>query len=120
MKGRRSLEFLYSTKLVCCWAMTHSLGLVHIPVPDDGLGHQRSSDTSDLASRHNSLDNGSLPCGRETREEDYKLDEFWELSLISSQIHMYCLQVLRLWAWMLGTIKAEINHLFDQVKDLRR
>jgi hypothetical protein len=82
MKGRRSLEFLYSTELVRCWAMTHSLGLVCIPVPDDGLGCQHPSNASDLASRHNSLDYGSLPSRRETGEEDHGPDKFWELGLI--------------------------------------
>jgi hypothetical protein len=95
------------------------LGLVYIPVPDNGLGCQCPSDASDLASRHNSLDDGSLPCGRETGEKDHGSDEFQELGLISSQIRMYCLQVLKLGAQMLGTVKVEINHLFDQVKDLR-
>ena len=70
-KGRWSLELLYSARLVRCWEMTHSLGLVCIPVPDDGLGCQHPSDASDLASRHNGLDDGSLPCGREMREEDH-------------------------------------------------
>jgi hypothetical protein len=74
--------------------MTHSLGLVCIPVPDDGLGHQCPSDASDLASRHDSLDDGSLPCRRETGEEDHGLDKFRELGLISGQICMYSLQVL--------------------------
>jgi hypothetical protein len=68
-KGRRSLEFLYSAELVHCWAMTHSLGLVCIPVPNDGLGHQHPSDASDLASRHNVLDDGSLPCRRDVTAE---------------------------------------------------
>jgi hypothetical protein len=36
--------------------MTHSLGLVHVLVSNDGLGHQHPSDASDLASRHNGLD----------------------------------------------------------------
>src|SRR5580693_3715820 len=61
-KGRWSLEFLYSAELVRCWAMTHSLGLVCVPVPDDGLGRQCPSNASDLASKHNILDDGSLPC----------------------------------------------------------
>ena len=74
--------------------MTHSLGLVCIPVPDDGLGCQCPSDASDLASRHNGLDDGSLPGGREMGEEDHGPDKFWELSLIDSQIHMYSPQAL--------------------------
>src|SRR5580693_140233 len=51
-KERWSLEFLYSAKLVRCWAMTHSLGLVCVPVSDDGLGRQLPSYTSNLASSH--------------------------------------------------------------------
>jgi hypothetical protein len=100
--------------------MTHSLSLVCVPVPDDGLGHQRPSDASDLASRHNSLDYGSLLGRREMGEEDHGLDKFWEFCLIGSQIRMYCLQALKLGARMVGTIKAEIDCLFDQVKDLGR
>src|SRR5580693_5238308 len=85
-KGRWSLEFLYGAELVHCWVMTHSLGLVRIPVPDNGLGRQSPSYASDLASSHNGLDNGSLPCRRETGEEDHGLDKFWELGLIGGQI----------------------------------
>jgi hypothetical protein len=62
--------------------MTHSLGLVCVPVPDDGLGHQHPSDASDLASRHNSLDDRSLPGRRETGEKDHGSDKFQELGLI--------------------------------------
>jgi hypothetical protein len=58
-------------------------GLVCVPVPDYGLGRQLPGDASDLASRHDSLDNGSLPCRRETGEEDHGPDKFWELCLIS-------------------------------------
>jgi hypothetical protein len=99
-KGRRLLELLYSAEFVRCWAMTHSLGLVCVPVPDDGLGHQCPSDASDLASRHYGLDYGSLPGGREMGEEDHGPDKFQELSLISGQIRMYCLQSLKLGARM--------------------
>jgi hypothetical protein len=100
--------------------MTHSLCLVCVLVPNNGLGHQLPGNASDLASRHNGLDNGSLPCGREMREEDHGPDKFWELSLISGQICMDSLQVLKLGAGMFGTIQAEINCLLDQVKDLGR
>jgi hypothetical protein len=100
--------------------MTHSLGLVRIPVPDNGLGRQSPSYASDLVSSHNGLDNGSLPCRRETGEEDHGLDKFWELGLIGGQIRVYSLQVLKLGAGMRGTIQAEIDRLFDQVKDLGR
>ena len=72
--------------------MTHSLGLVCVPVPDDGLGRQLPGNASDLASRHDGLDDGSLPCGREMGEEDHGPDKFRELCLIGSQICMYSLQ----------------------------
>ena len=114
------MELLYSAELVHFWAMTHSLGLVCVLVTDDGLGHQLPGDASDLASRHDGLDDGRLQGGRETGEEDHGPDKFQELGLISGQIRMYCLQSLKLGERMTGTIKAEINCLLDQVKDLGR